>query len=414
MVLRATGQNVEVLADGGSGKIRATRQIAYVLVDGAGKARVTGQVIEVLVNEPTGSEVNENVSQSVTFSQTATQTRARAGVASNTLAFTDLANAQATNGVEQTISFSDAATALVDKHRTATHELGLTQSVEIRGPVYVQVHHVLDLQQSDEGHAGVLNLGIDETLALEDKASLVIPVSVNQTLSLTQSGVRKFTGIASQTLSFTQTVHAGKSKAIHDVLGLSQIVHAGGTFNRPVTQDLGLEQACTYWVEGAGRLDRRYHPLVGDGPSSPAPPPTSLDPPLEGVTDPFKLVYPSRGAVTDSCVLRAPNLGNRDRLSFNRINRETRGGTLVVFADPHWPKTQTLVLSFSALTKAESQDLLQFLTDHLGQEIGIIDWEKRYWRGIVTTTTDPVVEDSRGSFSAQLEFEGELDPTWTA
>ena len=62
---------------------------------------------------------------------------------------------------------------------------------------------------------------------------------------------------------------------------------------------------------------------------------------------------------------------------------------------------------------AYEQDLLQFLTDHLGQEIGIIDWEKRYWRGIVTTTTDPVVEDSRGSFSAQFEFAGELDPMWT-
>lgn len=413
MVLRATGQNVEVLADGGSGKIRATRQIAHVLVDGAGKARVTGQVIEVLVNEPTGSEVNENVSQNVTFSQTATQTRARAGAASDTLAFTDLANAQAANGVEQTILFSDAATALVDKRRSASQSLGLTQSVEVRGPVYVQVHHVLDLQQSDEGHPGVLNLGIEDTLGLEGRVSIVRPVSVSQTLTFTQSGARRFTGIASQTLALTQTVHCGKSKGVHDVLGLSQTVHAGGTFNRPVTQDLGLEQACTYWVEGANRLDRRYNPLVGDGPSLPSPPPTSLDPLLEGITDPFKLVYPSTGAVTDSCVLRAPNLGNRDRLSFNRINRETRGGSLVVFADPNWPKTQTLVLSFSALTKAEGQDLLQFLTDHLGQEIGIIDWEKRYWRGIVTTTTDPVVEDSRGSFSAQFEFEGELDPSWT-
>jgi hypothetical protein len=382
-------------------------------VDGAGKARVTGQVIEVLVNEPTGSEVNENVSQSVTFNQTATQTRARAGAASNTLAFTDLATAQATNGVEQTISFSDTATAAVDKRRSASQSLGLTQSVEIRGPVYVTVHHVLDLQQSEDGHPGVLNLGVEDELSLQERVSIVRPVSVSQTLSFTQSGVRKFTGIASSTLNFSQTVHHGKSKGVHHVLGLSQTVATAGTFNRPVSQWLGIEQACTYIVEGANRLDRRYNPLVGDGPASPTPPPTSLDPPLEGIVDPFRLVYPSTGAVTDSCVLRAPNLGNRDRLAFNRINRETRGGTLVVFADPNWPKTQTLVLSFSALTKAEGQDLLQFLSDHLGQEIGIIDWEKRYWRGIVTTTTDPVVEDSRGSFSAQFEFEGELDPGWT-
>ena len=44
---------------------------------------------------------------------------------------------------------------------------------------------------------------------------------------------------------------------------------------------------------------------------------------------------------TFSVSLRAPNLGNKDRLSFNRVLRETRGGTLVVFADPIWPKVQT-------------------------------------------------------------------------
>ena len=412
MTLRATGQNVEVLADG-SGKIRATRQMVNVLVDGAGKARVTGQCIEVLVNEPTGSEVNETVSQSLSFSQTATQGAAKAGVASDTLAFTQEATASASNNISQAISFADEATAVVDKRRSVSQSLGLIQSVEIRGPVYVTVHHALNLEQSDVGHAGVVNLGVEDDLNLTDLASRVVPVSVSQSLSFTQSGVRKFTGIGSNTLSFSQAVRYGKSKGVHDVLGLAQTVQTAGTFNRPVSQSLGIEQACTYIVEGANRLDRRYNPLVGDGPTSPEPPPTSLDPPLEGITDPFKLVYPSTGAVTDSCVLRAPNLGNRDRLSFNRINRETRGGTLVVFADPDWPKTQTLVLSFSALTKAEGQDLLQFLTDHLGQEIGIIDWEKRYWRGIVTTTTDPVVEDSRGSFSAQFEFEGELDPTGT-
>ena len=114
--------------------------------------------------------------------------------------------------------------------------------------------------------------------------------------------------------------------------------------------------------------------------------------------------------MTDSVTLRAPNLGNKDRLSFNRIVRETRGGTLVVFADPIWPKLETLVLSFSGLGATQSQQLLAFLETHLGEEIGLLDWEGRCWKGVVMTPTNPVVQDARDSYSASLEFEGELVP----
>ena len=124
----------------------------------------------------------------------------------------------------------------------------------------------------------------------------------------------------------------------------------------------------------------------------------------------FQLSYPAQGIVSDSVTLRAPNLGNKDRLSFNRILRETRGGTLVVFADPIWPKVETLVLTFSGLRTAQARQLLAFLETHLGEEIGLLDWEGRAWKGVVTMPTEPVVQDSRNSFSASLEFEGELVP----
>jgi hypothetical protein len=116
--------------------------------------------------------------------------------------------------------------------------------------------------------------------------------------------------------------------------------------------------------------------------------------------------------VTDSVTLRAPNLGNKDRLSFNRVLRETRGGTLIVYADPIWPKIQTLVLSFSGLRSSEAQRLRAFFGNHLGLEIGLLDWEHRYWKGVVTTPDDPIVQDGQDSFSASFEFEGELDSDW--
>ena len=122
------------------------------------------------------------------------------------------------------------------------------------------------------------------------------------------------------------------------------------------------------------------------------------------------MVYPASGTVTDSVTLRAPNFGNKDRLGFNRVLRETRGGTLIVFADPIWPKIQTLVLNFSGLTSDQAQQLLAFLDAHLGEEVGVYDWEHRYWTGVITTPTEPVVQDGKDSFSASFEFEGELVP----
>jgi hypothetical protein len=89
---------------------------------------------------------------------------------------------------------------------------------------------------------------------------------------------------------------------------------------------------------------------------------------------------------------------------------ETRGGTLIVFADPMWPKIQTLVFTFSGLSNDQTQQLLAFLDAHLGEEVGVYDWEHRYWKGVITTPSEPVVQDGRDSFSASLEFEGELVP----
>ena len=180
---------------------------------------------------------------------------------------------------------------------------------------------------------------------------------------------------------------------------------------RGAASALGLHQSATYYLVSAGIL-QRYHPVRrGRGTGVPTPPPpATLEGPRRASSPSFQLVYPATGPVTDSVTLRAPNFGNKDRLSFNRILRETRGGTLIVFADPIWPKIQTLVLTFSGLRSVQAQQLLAFLDAHLGEEIGLLDWEGRYWKGVVTTPTDPVVQDGRDSFSASLEFEGELVP----
>jgi hypothetical protein len=77
-----------------------------------------------------------------------------------------------------------------------------------------------------------------------------------------------------------------------------------------------------------------------------------------------------------------------------------------------WPRIETLVLTITALHEAEKQDLLDFIDDYVGLEIGLIDWERRYWRGVIEPEVS-IIEDSWNSFTVSLEFEGELDPTWS-
>lgn len=368
MTLRVTRQQTEVLATG-SGAARVSRQQTDVLVAGAGVARVTRQYVEVL---------------SGCFLE----------------------------AIEDDLTLDEAVVLAQIRQCPVAASLGLVETVEVHGPIYITIRHSLGLVESVDGHRAVTNLSVAGVLEFEEWYGRTIAVEVAEALSFTEEGARRKTGIISETLTLVEVVSVGKGGSVQESLALTQTTHVAGIYSRAVSEDLGLEQACTCWVSGR-RFDRQYMPFVGDGAAdAPVPPAISLVLPHPEVAVPFQLVYPATGAVTDSCTLRAPNLGNKDRLQFSRINRETRGGTLVVFADPIWPTMQVLVLSFSGLRRTEGLALLTFLAAHLGEEIGLVDWESRYWQGVVTTTTDPVVEDSVDSFSASFEFEGELDPDW--
>ena len=93
--------------------------------------------------------------------------------------------------------------------------------------------------------------------------------------------------------------------------------------------------------------------------------------------------------MTDEVILRKPNFGNRDRLSFSRVNHESRGGTLIIFADPTWPKIETLVFSLSGLKKTKADEFQTFMKTHLGVEIRLVDQEDRLWQGVITEPQNP-------------------------
>lgn len=251
---------------------------------------------------------------------------------------------------------------------------------------------------------------------LSDRAECIkinadaIEAIASDVLLLTEKASRNRLGDATDLIVPTETAEVVSSKLIVEDLELSESASYNITRNSLAASDtLELHEA-VLWYNNLDDYLYVYHPFVGEASGDlPDPPLEELDGPIPGITDPFKLVYPVTGPFSDTLVLRAPNLGNRDRLQMNRISRETRGGTLIVYADLMWPKINTLVLNFSGLSWVEASGLHTFMDSHLGQEIGVLDWEHRFWSGVITKLDDPITQDGKGcQYSVGFEFEGEL------
>ena len=235
-----------------------------------------------------------------------------------------------------------------------------------------------------------------------------IAANATDTLIFTELGALNKLTTANHSLVLNDSVVALTSKLLLDNLSLSDVASINGVFSLTALDQLVLGDAHTY-ISYPNVIQWVYHPFIGSGMSGqPTPPTAILQSPSPG-TGFCQFMYPVISPV-DTIILRNPELGNKDRLQFNRISRETRGGTLLVFADPIWPKIQTLVLTFSYLTQTQTVGLIEFIQNHLGVEVGFVDWERNYWKGIITNVANPVIQDGKNMYTVNLEFEGALTP----
>lgn len=399
--------------------------------------------------------VSKRATDSLNVAEVATGVRQKIGIASDTLSLTDSAFYAVNLGTD-TLILSDEATAQTNRVGATSSLVNLSDVAEC-GKVYARgtgdvlnlqetaivtaprpVSAEDDLQQVYQEYDPVTGQFYDYYVGLQDSATAVVvrnaPVTATDVVSLgdraTGERVRAdaIPGVAEDTLVLADTAWANETPAGVDALVLTETAipilskhfvdtlslsdTAGYQISRvlAVSDTLVLAESVS-WFNPFANVEHIYHPFVGGGSGRTTPPPGELagvNLPVPGITDRFKLVYPPVGPFTDTLVLRAPMFGNRDRLQMNRISRETRGGTLIVFADPIWPKIQSLSVQFEGLCWEEASGLLDFMEAHLGQEIGLLDWEHRYWRGVIVNTTDPVVHDGKRGYTASFEFEGEL------
>lgn len=276
--------------------------------------------------------------------------------------------------------------------------LQLNQFATVAAPRFASANNVLSLSNEPRFSQNA-RVTITHLLSLTHKCGLVKEASASNVLELLQKANRIVT--AQSILNLQVTVTGQPVKPAATVFTLTDTLSRVLIAKRSVNQALGLTDSATGYII-AGGLFCNYRPFVGAGPGQ-AP---SVTPPTLGHAT-LTLTYPFVSP-TLTVVLRNPQFGNQDRLAFDRINRETRGGTLDMFADPDWPKQTTLVVTVQSLRQPQVDNLLAFFQASVGKEVGYLDHENRLWRGIITTPEASIEQEGKDRFNVNFEFEGTL------
>ncbi|KKN21259.1 hypothetical protein LCGC14_0927160 [marine sediment metagenome] len=323
-------------------------------------------------------------SSDITITQTAVGTNAAVHV----VATSDLTLAvEATYSTSQFTVFSRLTTFAFEVDpitgNIITVEKGLSSEAKAERPITNrEVSNVIEISQSSI-------FELDRVGYFERSAESII--------TITSTVERIFT--AESILTLISTAESELEEPPTSVITITQAAVFEATLNRAATTAITITQTVNYEV--TDRFDHcTYSPFIGSSTDLNAPTAPSVTQPTISTAG---AVILERGA--DVLTLRLPELGNRDRLDFTRINRESRGGVLYIYSDPIWPKTENMQLDFLGCTEVEMQSILTFIANTLGHEIIIHDWENRSWYGFITNPDTPVVRDNRGTSSIALELD---------
>lgn len=270
------------------------------------------------------------------------------------------------------------------KVESVVHTLPLTHEV-VSSPKVVAVSSTLALRHSTNVHYGVYNGAVASTLVLSHKAQprvhfvdvhsylnfahqAIVPKEfhVQHTLNITHSAVRSFGQYPASNLILSQTV----------------VVHVVRALN--VVSTLNLSDVAGVYLRRVNFIQL---------PSSQVP--------ILPVDNKVRFTFAAL-----SVELPRPELENGLRLDFTRINRRTRGGDLVVFADSAWPKTKTLTLRFMFYGETKAENVRSFLKQTLGKQVQYEDHYGATWQGLIMTPAAEIVQENRFLKSVALEFQG--------
>lgn len=345
-----------------------------------------------------GQELLESLSNILSFTQAVDQNLEFESV-SNLLNFNQdiilVTNNDITVGLKNDLTLIDEAEVgnfvFNRSVETSNLEFFLTQDVQLAGPKNISIENILNLIQAISLNK-TLNLDLENFLSFAQEAGRIFDESTSSVLDLIGTGRRIVT--TANILDLVHTVIVAKSTSPENNLELDQIAAFLAEFSRITNNSLSLNQ--TLGVRKSVISDCLYDPQGG-----------FLDPAPVFGTATLTLTFPFNTPTT-TLVLRNPNFGNTEAFEFSRINRESRGGTLLIFRDSKWPKQEILNVTIDALKEQQKQDLIDFANQSLGKEIGLLDNENRQWKGVIINPDIDITHLGQDNYSVSFQFVGEV------
>lgn len=397
----------------------------------------------VFVNDTADVEKSKprTASNTLVFTQTADRAGNYSATASNSLALSqsNVVAGPVPRTASNTITFTQTERASGLITRTASNAITFSQTNAVGGELDMTASNTLTLTQT--AAPGLLSRTASNTLELEQTTipgfvgGDAIPLTASSAITFTQTNNRfivfadaiALTGqstinftqraifpiplTAGNTVTFTHSADGNAGKSGTSVIEFTQTVVANHWRSVTASNTINFQHGFSAIqfrdgipVIGLGGCDatKTYSPYAGGDSPVIRPIPPALERHSDVIL--FTPTGPICGA-TSSITLRTPNFGDRDRNQYNRVNRESRGGSLTIFRDPKWPKIRTLVMDFSGLKDSEVDNILTFLEDTLGQQIGFRDWNGRVWTGIITTPDATITRTGTNRNDLALEME---------
>ncbi len=470
--LRITRQNVEVLTKG-DGPLRVTRQNVEILVSigfdrayneitivqtarSSQRSLIASNTITIIDAANLASTYEVSASQSITITDTASWINNSVS-ASNTINILQAADPLfKQRDVSDPIIIVDiAAYTFGLPPRAAIDVLTISQTASFTGPRYVSASNTITIVQ-DGDVRGTIRLSASDSLIItedvfdEDTVTWTtvstgieqsatrqttfyreahqhltiqqvgfnyvsdptkwIPKFAEHIITIIDNAVRTDPVTAIDSITIVSTASFDIIKGITDILTIVDVASLIKVLNIEASNVITIEQAHGYTLIRDNTLCT-YSPFIGNSSSIDVLPPLATGPVIVEY-DNVQLSYPLNSP-TDTLTLRGPELGNQNNLNFQRINRETRGGTLTIYADPIWPKMETMILEFYGLSEINSQDALTFIATSLGKIIRIRDWEGQLWSGVIVSN-NPIIRNGKGcsnSISMTIEV-NKITLTW--
>lgn len=355
--------------------------------------------------------INESVSNTLTLTQQISSIRPVEVYANNEIDFQQSANSNIKLGL-------------------ASNELNLTQEVAKQGPIYVEAASSLAFEEGvidptdfpdtqEEAQEDLDAMGLRQEVSV----NVIYNKSLTSYLNLAQSAARGVWASASNHIHLSHSADASAWETVSNLLELSQSVSVYNITNEgdindpwvivPASNELNLTQvvALTRVIESpltslTSNLNLRQavgyllrDAVVGYDTCPDA---------YAKVRSTILLTYPYVNPEY-TVEVRNPQFDDTRQIESRRINRKTRGGTLIVFRDPIWPQSERLIYSFDNLRNSKKKELLEFFEISIGKEIGLLDFRNQQWRGIIITPETQVGREDRPGNSLTFEFEGVID-----